>query len=40
MTFVTHECARSSKLGFRIAMGITETSGLPLAFASQPKRWQ
>ena len=39
-TFVTQEWVRSSKFGLRIAIGITAICGLPLAFASQPKRWQ
>src|SRR5712691_7589635 len=33
-------CVRSSKFGLRIAIGMTVICGLPLAFASQPKRWQ
>src|SRR6478752_4227577 len=39
-TLVTHECVRSSKFGLRMAIGITVICGLPLALASQPKRWQ
>jgi len=39
-TLVTHACVRNSKFGLRIAIGITVISGLPLAFASQPKRSQ
>src|SRR5215218_1701823 len=39
-TLVTHECVRNSKFGFFIAIGITVMCGLPLAFASQPKRSQ
>src|SRR6185503_20631076 len=40
ITFVTHECVRSSKLGCAIAFGITVMCGLPFALASQPKRSQ
>src|SRR5207244_1837685 len=39
-TLVTQEWARSSKLGLRIAIGITVRCGEPFALASQPKRWQ
>ena len=39
-TLVTQELVRSSKFGLRIAIGITVMCGLPLALASQPKRWQ
>jgi hypothetical protein len=40
LTLVTHARVRSSKFGLRMAIGITVMWGLPLAFASQPKRWQ
>ena len=39
-TFVTQVLVRNSKFGFFMAIGITVMCGLPLAFASQPKRWQ
>jgi hypothetical protein len=40
ITLVTHECARSSKVGCVIALGMTVMCGLPFALASQPKRSQ